>query len=523
MTPKTILTTLILTTTALQAQFPISPNLSLRGPQTLRVAFMGDSFAAGEGSPNLTGATWTAPNPNCHNSDENGRSGAARRIQAQLAEQAGLFGRRLEFIDVACSGATINGSILGENYRGVIPLTTSGPGPVGPPIPSQLTQVRQWLNGAELDVLILSVGGNDSGFGDVVTKCMTPLTTCKNDPALETVIRQGKLGNTEYVGLDFLAGAYTNMKNRIDADLKPKAVYVIGVPNPLRDQDGRFCHRFDDGVGILPTSLTDPLNNPFIQMVGFSTIGTLSPAEVDREEAEWIEQTLITPLNARLSQIANSFSSSGWRFVDIESMTRLHGFCSQDAWFHTFKTSLATQGDFNGVAHPKRSGYQVYEAFTFRLLARHFNVQTTSIPRIDQENFHVTYTLNNQSKTVTPSEFNLSPDRLFVGNNFSVRFRSLVFPAANVLTSLTLQVSTRPFSLATAADISNFTVDIGSQQTGNFFRNVSMNGFANGATLHIRWRATSRPYYDAAAPATTSFSPSIRVKVKDGAESIRRF
>jgi len=29
----------------------------------------------------------------------------------------------------------------------------------------------------------------------------------------------GKLGNTEFVGLDFLAGACTTMKNRVDADL----------------------------------------------------------------------------------------------------------------------------------------------------------------------------------------------------------------------------------------------------------------------------------------------------------------
>ncbi len=124
---------------------------------------------------------------------------------------------------------------------------------------------------------------------------------------------------------------------------------------------------------------------------------------------------------------------------------------------------------------------------------------------------------------MTPKEFNLSPDRFFVGNNFSVRFRSLVFPAANVLTALTLQVSTRPFSTAAAAEISNFNIDLDSQQTGNISRTVNLNNFADGATLHIRWRAVSRPHYDASAPTTTSFSPSIRVKVKDGVDSIRHF
>ncbi|MCX6605305.1 MAG: GDSL-type esterase/lipase family protein [Acidobacteria bacterium] len=517
MTLKTIFTTLIFST-ALTAQ----KGFDTFGPTVLRVAFMGDSFAAGEGSPNLTGDKWTSPHTACHNSDENGRSAAARRIQAALGPSSNFFGRRLEFIDVACSGATINGSVIGENYRGPTPLTPSGPGPVGPPIPSQVSQVRQWLNGKELDLLIISVGGNDIGFGEIVAKCMTPLTSCKDDPALETIIRRGKQGNTEFVGLDFLAGAYTTMKNRIDADLKPKAVAIIGVPNPVRDQDNRYCHRYEDGVGILPSNLLDPFNHPFVQMVGLSTIGTLSPAEVDRGESEWIEATVINPLNAKLEQIANNFRTSNWSYIDIDYMTKLHGICSDDAWFNTFKTSLATQGDFNGVAHPKRAGYKVYEAFTFRLLARHFNVRVSAAPRIDQENIHLSYVINGDTKTMPPSEYNLNPDRVFVGNNFSLRFRSLVFPSPDVMTSLTLQISRKPFADSTAADISNFPIDISSATIGNFSKNVAASNFSDGATRHVRWRSITRLYYDADAETTTSFSSTVRIKVKDGINSARK-
>jgi len=525
MQTKTIFTTLILTAATLAAQPLINPNdrpTQLAGPRVLRVAFMGDSFAAGEGSPNFTGDKWTNPHPACHNSDENGRSAAARRIQTALGPATNFLGRRLEFIDAACSGATINGSVLGENYRGPTPLTPSGPGPVGPPIPSQVSQVRQWLNGQELDLLIISVGGNDIGFGEIVAKCMTPLTSCKDDPALETLIRRGKQGNTEFVGLDFLAGAYTTMKNRIDADLKPKAVAIIGVPNPVRDQDNRYCHRFEDGVGIMPSNLLDPFNHPFIQMVGLSTLGTLSPVEVDRGESEWLEAKVVNPLNAKLEQIANDFRTSNWSYVDIDYMTKLHGICSDDAWFNTFKTSLATQGDFNGIAHPKRAGYQVYEAFTFRLLARHFNVQVSAAPRIDNENIHLSYVISGDTKTMPPSEYNFNPDRLLVGNNFSVRFRSLLFPSPDVLTSLTLQVSRKPFVNSTAADIANFNIDISSQTLGNFARNVSVTSFSDGATLHVRWRAVTRPFFNADAATTTSFSNTIRVKVKDGFNSARK-
>lgn len=510
---------LLLTAATLFAQLPtLSTSLTLRG-RTYRVALMGDSFAAGEGSPNLSGDKWNS-NP-CHRSNENGRSAALRRLQNDIAAANTLLPDQLQFIDVACSGATINGSILGENYRGVTPLTVNGPGPVNDPIKSQLKQVKEWLNGAELDVLIISIGGNDIGFGSVVVKCMTPLTTCKDDAALETLISNGRFGDTETVGLNNLAGAYQNMKDRFDAEIHPKAVYVVGVPNPLRDQDGRYCHRYNDGVGIMPTNLLDPLNSPYATFYGY-TIGTVSPTEFDREEAAWVESTLINPLNAKLEQIARNFASSNWKYIDLDYMSRYHGICSDDAWYNTFKTSLEIQGDFNGVAHPNRQGYKVYDAFVYRALVRHFGRAIRTQPRIDHENFHITYTINGTTKTMTPSEFNANTDRLFIGDNWSVRFRSLAFPAADVIESLTLQVSTRPFDEAISSDIRNFTLDTSTQQTGNFDRAVTMDRYPGGQTLHIRWRAITRPYWDLTGPAQTKFSSTMRVKVKDGLDSIKK-
>ena len=65
MTTKTILTTLILTAASLPAQpFPVNPiqiPTGLVGSRVLRVASMGDSFAAGDGSPNLSGDKRNTP------------------------------------------------------------------------------------------------------------------------------------------------------------------------------------------------------------------------------------------------------------------------------------------------------------------------------------------------------------------------------------------------------------------------------------------------------------------------------
>lgn len=494
--------------------------LSPLAGRTFRVALMGDSFAAGEGSPNLSGARWSS-NP-CHRSNENGRSAALRRLQADIAGAARVPANRVQFIDVACSGATINGSILGENYRGVIPLTTTGPGPVGAPLDSQLTQVKRWLNGAPLDALVISVGGNDIGFGRVVVKCMSPLATCKDDRALETVIRRGAFGDSETVGLDFLKGAYEDMKARFDAELKPKAVYLVGVPNPVKDQDGRHCHRYDDGVGIMPSNFLDPLNHPFVMFAGLSTLGTVSTAEFDRGEAKWVEDTLVNPLNEKLASIASDFRSSNWKFVRLDFMTRHHGFCAKAPWFHTFKTSLQTQRDFNGIAHPNRNGYQVYDAFVYRELVRNVGAPVRTAPRVDHEEFHIDYAFNGERKILPPREFNLLPERLFIGDNWSVKFRTLVFPAADVVKSLALQVSTRPFEQARAADIRSFDMDVGAQQTGNFDQSVSIARYGSGQVLHVRWKLVSRPYWDANGAEQTKFSAVMRVRVKDGLDSAKK-
>ncbi len=84
-------------------------------------------------------------------------------------------------------------------------------------------------------------------------------------------------------------------------------------------------------------------------------------------------------------------------------------------------------------------------------MARHFNIRVSAAPRIEHENIHLAYVTNGDTKTMTPSEYNLNPDRIFVGNNFPLLFRSLVFPNADVMTSLTLQTSKKPFPDASAA------------------------------------------------------------------------
>lgn len=130
---------------------PINNQLALQdsSPQHL-IAFMGDSYASGEGAPQR-GATKWASEP-CHRSEENGRFRAAQLLSSLVPSRTVLtpLGLRtvddFQFTDVSCSGATITSGIVGP-YSGVERMRPDGPGPKADLKP-QIDQVESWMKAA---------------------------------------------------------------------------------------------------------------------------------------------------------------------------------------------------------------------------------------------------------------------------------------------------------------------------------------------------------------------------------------
>src|SRR5206468_12102716 len=103
------------------------------------------------------------------------------------------------FVSVACSGATI-ANLLGE-YNG------REFGPADRPLPAQIEQVRRLLcpsansrdclgpfPHAELrhiDALLINVGGNDVGFGDMIEECGAPGNSCHKEAKVQNMVRDG--------------------------------------------------------------------------------------------------------------------------------------------------------------------------------------------------------------------------------------------------------------------------------------------------------------------------------------------
>jgi len=137
---------------------------------------MGDSYASGEGNPRNVdawveqGGLFTNFRPywddeGCH------RSVRSAPAQAALALEKASTQTSVTFVDVSCSGATMTQGILGQQTG---------------QLPSQLAQARSIIGNSPVDLITLSVGGNDVGFGTIISSCLInsncPLVPANSGP-----------------------------------------------------------------------------------------------------------------------------------------------------------------------------------------------------------------------------------------------------------------------------------------------------------------------------------------------------
>lgn len=130
-------------------------------PRGLIVVALGDSYASGEGNPRNVQA-WLrdgGPFRPYWDSDPCHRSVLGAPAQAALALERSSSTTSVEFIDLACAGATITEGILGAQR-------TAGQSS------SQVEQAAALLGGRAADAVLLQVGGNDVGFASVLGACV---------------------------------------------------------------------------------------------------------------------------------------------------------------------------------------------------------------------------------------------------------------------------------------------------------------------------------------------------------------
>ncbi len=344
----------------------------------LFIVSIGDSYGSGEGNPDVpqtfddfgfvkTGARWV--DKRCH------RSAFAGSAQAAMTIERADYQTSVTFISLACSGATINAPIYsGEHYEGSgILAPYRGADPANPNdyneanfLRSQLQVLSEVANGREIDALIVSGGGNDVHFADIIADCVwhnMPRVfglggRCHEQPAVLQRLADD---------LAALPGRYDALAEALhDSDpegrpaLNIKNVYLTEYPDPTRDDNGETCGSM---LGeIIPTTPFD-----------------FAKVHIDRDEAEWARNEVVHKLNAQIEAATERHADKGWHFVTgISEQYTNHGYCANDHWVVQPYESARQQGPVwgtttswgpifllelkaqKGTMHPNGAGHRAY-------------------------------------------------------------------------------------------------------------------------------------------------------------------
>lgn len=416
-------------------------------PEDFLIVSLGDSYASGEGNPDgLTGNPTADGEPKlevpqggckarlgsgveelarltfndkddkncaplwmdqrCHRSAWAGPIQAGLKLinspERQWRSRMGAF----TIISLACSGATIDKGLRGEyrdtpgtfldlekgfSRRGIVAADTklNETDRNSLPTPPQLTETLKQTfahdhgNKKSIDVMIISVGGNDVGFASVVSD-MFDGNLQHNDLDALRKRKKADLETLEYENFPRLSGDLQGLDIR--------QVILTEYPDPTRrsaladadeacSQDKSASSEFCSGA-------------PAAGFI-FRKIAEVMGKELSAEESRFTYCGFVLPLGKVLDRTATQF---GWYFAGGVSDSFVgKGWCAdsqsepyrpQQRWFRRADESIAYQGSVHGAVHPTWEGHRevyakrIYEAVATSFKRElHIDIQSASAKR----------------------------------------------------------------------------------------------------------------------------------------------
>lgn len=239
-------------------------------PATVRnilVVALGDSYASGEGNPRNVEAWMRAGSAGSFDpywdDDACHRSARGAPAQAALTLEAASPHTSVTLVDVSCSGARVNQGVLGAQ----------APAGIGT---SQVEQARAIIGARPVDLVTISIGGNDVGFTSVLEACAfntdCPVTGSSRPPLSSYPTVQD--------GVQAETGALAAKFRRIDACLGGTACTLA---------DGRVVPSLamDRAARVLPTLYPDITRAADGRPCSYLTIAS--------KDFAWARQTILMP------------------------------------------------------------------------------------------------------------------------------------------------------------------------------------------------------------------------------------
>lgn len=221
-----------------------------------------------------------------------------------------------------------------------------------------------------IDALIIGGGINDAGFSSMISGFITgdliPISKFfGNNPFMNILLAMVSLKDTDQIkssaltAIEQLDSKFEILKSKIESSIKVNKVFLMEYPNALFtkfDEDRRII-KIDKGCGVLDQGLL----------------------EISREEARTLHE-IGDSLNYKLKNIANKY---GWSFVNgITEEFMGHGYCSKDPYFVNFTYSCKCQGNYQGMLHVNRKGYEAISEVLVSHLEKQFDFKKLTNPII---------------------------------------------------------------------------------------------------------------------------------------------
>lgn len=332
------------------------------------------------------------------------RSSKSWPAMAALAMERADPHSSVTFIHLAASGATMKEGIIG-GYAG----TKSEKFPNRRDLDPQIKQMNTILAGRNIDLVTLSIGGNDVGFSNAVVSLVALNTSgigpraswhpftyddisrafndgnwqrAKNDIELLGIkgLLDGKWED-DLAGIRNMRSQYSNLRDYLKYNLANN-VWITTYPNPLwRLNDQNLAQPCDKLLNIH-------------QVVPFGTVDIF----IDQDEINWAQVNLVEKLRKEQLSIISGFDWVVDSGIEPQSQWNGHGMCAErpynypvpnqendfaphawkpasasaegiytDAprgtrWFRTHHESLRIQGGMNtketvGTLHPNEFGH----------------------------------------------------------------------------------------------------------------------------------------------------------------------
>jgi hypothetical protein len=220
----------------------------------------------------------------------------------------------------------------------------------------QIEKAEEWLVDNQydrIDLLFLSAGGNDAGFGGIIKDSISGLLGVTDFFDLTELEVERRLDETE--------AHIPNLRTSLQQRLNPAQVYWFNYPNLTRDQDG--------------------VHSDLIFQASENVLLEIIQGSVSARDLAIAERILKRQINPRVAKWCGTFSNC--TVLDIQDRADGHGIGTrraEDRWFNTFVDSHdIVQGSLDGAIHPNAAGHNnIYKPAALEVLNEIFSAQTGS-------------------------------------------------------------------------------------------------------------------------------------------------